>query len=122
MTDEKRRFSRIVFRMKAELAVRGRLFTVEEIANLSVGGCQLEIGEDFAADTPCSVLIVLNPADRSTNVEVEGKIVRSRGGVVSIQFQTISPESLAHLQNIILHNAADPERIEQEIKDHPGLR
>ena len=121
MTEEKRRFSRIVFNMNAELTVSGRIFPVAEMINLSVGGCQLEIGEDFPAATPCSLLIVLNPADRSMNVDVDGEIVRSDSGVVGIRFSTISPEALGHLQNIIRYNAADPDRIEKEIIDRPGL-
>jgi len=121
MADEKRRFSRIVFKMNAEFAVRGKLFKVDEIANLSVGGCQLEIGEDFPAGTDCTLLIVLNPADRTMNVEVVGEVVRSMKGVVGIRFNSIGPEALVHLQNIIRYNAPDPDRIEEEIGKHPGL-
>ena len=121
MTEEKRRFSRIVFSMNAELTVGGKIYPVAEIVNLSVGGCQLDIGEDYPPTTPCSLLIVLNPADRSMNVDVDGEIVRSDGGVVGIRFSTISPEALGHLQNIIRYNAPDPDRIEQEIIDRPGL-
>lgn len=121
MTEEKRRFSRVVFKMQAELAVQGRLFAVAEIANLSVGGCQLAIGEDFTPGTECSLLIQLNPADRRMNVETGGEIVRSQDGVIGVKFTSISPEALVHLRNIIRYNAADPDRIEREIDDHPGL-
>lgn len=121
MTEEKRRFSRIAFKMKAELAVYRKLFTVEEIVNLSVGGCQLDIGEDLALGTECSLLIVLNPADRSMNVEVGGEVARYENGTAGIRFTSISPEALVHLQNIIRYNAPDPDRIEDEIADHPGL-
>lgn len=121
MTEEKRRFSRIVLQMKAELLVHGNLFSVAEIANLSVGGCQLDIGKDFPAGTECSLLIVLNPADRRMNVETDGEVVRSQGGVLGIRFTSISPEALVHLQNIIRYNSPDPDRVEQEIDQHPGL-
>lgn len=122
MTEEKRRFSRIVFTMNAELAVRGRLFKVAEIANLSVGGCQIDIGEDFPAGMECNLVIVLNPADRTMNVEVDGEVIRSSKGVVAVKFSSIAPEALVHLQNIIRYNSPDPDRIEQEIDEHPGLR
>lgn len=121
MTEEKRRFSRIVFKMNAELTVEGKIYPVAEIVNLSVGGCQLEIGEDIAPNTPCSFLIVLNPADRRANVEVDGEIVRSADGVVGISFSAISPEALIHLQNIIRYNSPDPDRIEEEISSRPGI-
>jgi hypothetical protein len=121
MSEEKRRFSRIVFKMKTELNVPGKRYTFEEIANLSVGGCQLEVGEDLAAGTQCSLLIILNPADRRMNVEVSGQVIRSRGGVCGIKFISIAPEALVHLQNIIRYNAPDPDRIEDEIDQHPGI-
>lgn len=121
MTEEKRRFSRIVFQMKAELAVPGKVFTVEEIADLSIGGCQLDVGEEIAGGTECSLLIILNPADRQMNVEAGGVVVRSEGGVVGIKFTAIEPQALVHLQNIIRYNSPDPDRIEEEIAEHPGL-
>ncbi len=121
MREEKRRFSRVVFRTKAQLTVKDRLFSVAEITNLSVGGCQLEIDEELAPGTPCSLLIVLNPADRRMNVEVEGEVVRSASGSVSVKFTLIGQEALVHLQNIVRYNSADPDRIEREIDEHPGL-
>lgn len=121
MTAEKRRFSRITFTQKAELAVYGKVYRLEEIANLSVGGCQVDVGEKIARDTECSLLIILNSADRSMNVEVAGVVVRSEGQLTGIKFTSISPEALVHLQNIIRYNAPDPDRIEDEIDEHPGL-
>lgn len=121
MEEEKRRFSRIVFQMKSELTVPGKRYTFEEIANLSVGGCQLAVGEDLAVGTECGLLIILNPADRHMNVEVNGQVIRSRGGVCGIRFTSIGPEALVHLQNIIRYNAPDPDRIEEEIDQHPGI-
>lgn len=107
--------------MKAELAVPGKIYAVEEIANLSVGGCQLDVGEKITKGTECSLLISLNPADRRMNVEVGGEVVRCDDGVTGIKFTSITPEALIHLQNIIRYNAADPDRIEEEIDEHPGL-
>jgi len=121
MRVEKRRFSRVVFRTKAQLTVKGKLYSVAEIVNLSVGGCQLEIGEDLAPGTPCSLLIALNPADRRMNVEVEGEVVRSASGSASVKFTMIGREALVHLQNIVRYNSPDPDRIEREIDKHPGL-
>ena len=40
---------------------------------------------------------------------------------VAIKFTKISPEDLYHLQNIIRYNAPEPEVIEKEIDEHPGI-
>jgi hypothetical protein len=121
MSDEKRRFSRIVFQIEAELAVPGKLYKVDEISNLSVGGCQLDLGESIKEGTECSLLIILNPADSRMNVEVGGEVIRVQGNVAGIKFTSIEPEALVHLQNIIRYNSPDPDRIEDEIDEHPGL-
>lgn len=121
MIQEKRRFSRITFQMAAELHVDGAAYAFDSISNLSVGGCLFELAEPVTVGAGCQVLIVLNPADRRMNVKTAGRIVRADKGTVSIQFTAIAPESLHHLQNIIRYNAPDPDAIEDEIKDHPGL-
>ncbi len=121
MKEEKRRFSRIAYQMAAELTIPGKIYKVDRIDNLSVGGCQLTIGESLAVGTECSVMIVLNQADRKQNVEVSGEVVRTDGEKVSVKFTGIDPENLNHLQNILRYNAPDPDRIEEEIERHPGL-
>ena len=121
MTDEKRRFSRIVFKMAAELTASGSVHKVDEITNLSVGGCQLNIGAEIASGTECTLLIILNPADRRMNVEVDGHVVRTVDGMVGVKFTSIGPDALSHLQNIIRYNSPDPDKIEDEIDEHPGL-
>lgn len=119
MTTEKRRFSRIGFNVRARLAVGDREFVVERIANLSVGGCLLELEAVLAEGAACLFTIFL--PRMGPGVEVQGQVVRGVDGLVSLKFTSIDPENLFHLQNIIRYNAEDPDRIEEEIKSHPGL-
>lgn len=121
MTQEKRKFSRVLFKMNAKFIQGEQEVVVGEIANLSVGGCQLDIDAGVEVGAECTVVIELNPADSTMNVEVGGEVVRVEGGSVSIRFLAIDPEDLGHLHNIIRYNAEDPDRIEEEINDHPGL-
>ncbi|WP_163336294.1 PilZ domain-containing protein [Desulfopila sp. IMCC35008] len=121
MTEEKRRFSRVVFGMNAKLILADQEITVGEIINLSVGGCQLDITAALEAGSKCRMLIELNPADRRMNVEVDGEIVRVEESSASIRFLSINPEDLVHLQNIIRYNSPDPDKVEKEIDEHPGL-
>jgi len=119
MTAEKRRFSRIIFNVRARLTVGADAYTVERIVNLSVGGCQLEIDEALPVGEPCLFTIFL--PRMGPGVDVHGEIVRSSKGETGLKFTRIDPENLFHLQNIIRYNAEDPDRIEEEIKAHPGL-
>ncbi len=120
MTDNKRRFSRIFFNVRAKLDVDGTVYTVDRIANLSVGGCLLEIDGKFPLGSDCKFTILL--PRKEPGVDVFGEIIRAGSGEISLKFTKIDPENLFHLQNIIRYNAEDPDAIEEEINIHPGLK
>ena len=121
MVEDKRRFSRIFFNMPAELTVDDTSYTIEQIANLSIGGCLLKIKDDFPVGAECKITILLNDTSPDLKVEVNGEIVRNDAEAVGIKFTRINPDHLIHLQNIIRYNAEDPDKISEEIKRHPGL-
>ncbi|WP_457577361.1 PilZ domain-containing protein [Desulfomarina sp.] len=116
---EKRRFTRIVFAVRAECTVAGKTFSVERLINLSVGGCLVEIKAEAAIDDECDVVIPLGA--EGLHVNVKGRVARIEDDYIGIKFVSIDPESLHHLQNIIKYNSPDAEAIEDELKDHPGL-
>jgi len=121
MSDEKRRFTRIPFKVQAEMTVDGMLYRVEEVENLSVGGCLLLIKNNFDQGSPCRLKILLGGPTSEVSIIVDGEIVRYHPGAVAIKFVQISPDSLFHLQNILRYNSPDTDVIEREISDHPGL-
>ncbi|MFT5697929.1 MAG: hypothetical protein ACI8ZB_000783 [Desulforhopalus sp.] len=120
MTDEKRKFSRIVFDVAARLTVDDVVYNLERITNLSVGGCLLGVNQGFASGQECTVTILLHRME--PGVMVYGKMVRVAEGEVSIQFTSVTPENLLHLQNIIRYNAEDPELIDEELRVRRGLQ
>jgi hypothetical protein len=121
MPEEKRRFSRIAFKVAAELTVAGMSFSTDHIDNLSIGGCLFPSSRNFPIETPCRIIISLDGAGDSPKVTVTGKIMRCDQYGIGVRFTGIDPDSLFHLHNIIRYNAPDPDQIEQEIDDHPGL-
>jgi hypothetical protein len=64
---------------------------------------------------------MLNDPPHDLRVEVNGEIVRNDAETVGIKFTRINPEDLIHLQNIIRYNAENPDKISEEIQQHPGL-
>lgn len=122
MSYEKRRFTRVPFKVKAEMTVNGVLYSVEEINNLSVGGCLLPIMEYIEPGTVCQVRILLSGISSDLSVRTDGKILRCDPGELAIKFTHIDPDSLFHLQNIVRYNSPDPELVEQEIRKNPGIK
>ena len=122
MDDEKRRFARIPFRVKAEMTINNRAYSAETINNLSVGGCLLPIEVDVDTGAKCRLKIFLSGTNSELFVQVAGKVIRCEPGAVAIKFTEIEPDSLFHLHNIVRFNFPDTDQVEQEIRDHPGLK
>lgn len=120
MTVEKRRFSRISFEVEAKLTVNEVEYPLQRIINLSVGGCFLGVNSGFVRGQECMVTILLSSMD--PGILVYGKIGRISKEGVSVQFTSVTPENLLHLQNIIRYNAEDPERIDKELSARTGLQ
>jgi len=120
MTVEKRKFSRIVFDVEAKLTVGGDDYILDRITNLSVGGCLLTVSGSFTVDQECTVTILLSRME--PGVLVYGKIVRVAEGEVSVQFTSVTPENLQHLQNIIRYNVDNPDIIDEELSARTGLQ
>ena len=121
MEQEKRRFSRIDSEIEAQVAANERQYRTGQVINLGVGGCLLGIETDLKPGAPCSVRFTLGSADTGSDVRVKAEVIRSDAKAVALKFTEIDPDSLFHLQNLVRYNAEDPEAVEQEIKEHPGL-
>lgn len=122
MKNGHRRFSRIPFRVNAEITFPDSSHTVREMNNLSVGGCLLPLSMDLEPGTPCRIKIMLEGTTDEKCIRAEGKVIRSTPEGVAVQFTGIDPDSLFHLQNIIRYNSPDADMIEFELSKHPGLK
>jgi hypothetical protein len=121
MLDEKRRFTRVPFQVKAEITIDNVIYSSDKIINLSIGGCLLPLEMDAEKGTKCLLRILLDGTNSEISIKVKGEIFRCESGTVAIKFTAIGAESLFHLQNIVRYNYPDTDKIEQEIMKHPGL-
>lgn len=122
MEKSQRRFSRIPLSFPARLIVDDtEVYDIRELANLSMGGCLVPLEEDIPNGTRCAITIRLAGGLGNTPVNIVGKAIRQDKNYVAIQFTRISPESLYHLQNLIRYNAPDPDQVEEEFSNNPGL-
>jgi hypothetical protein len=121
MSENHRRFTRVPFRVKAEITVNDSSYHTEEIKNLSVGGCLLPISEELEPGAECHVKIQLSGTSSELNIEVDGEVVRSGFGEVAVRFTGVDLDSYFHLQNIVRYNSPDPDVIEKEFRTHLGL-
>ena len=121
MPEEKRRFTRILFRVSAEIMADDFSCRAEEILNLSIGGCLLPVKADLELGTECHLKIIMAGTTSELSIRVKGEIMRCDAGAVAVKFTGIDPDSLFHLQNIVRYNSSNPEAVDKEIHDHPGI-
>ena len=122
MTDDKRKFTRFSFNVKAELIVGGIRYEVNEIGNISIGGCLVYTKTDLDSDEGlCKLRIQLGSTENDPVVEVEGSVLRCDDSAVAIKFIRIEPENLFHLHNLARYNSSDPDKTEEEIIKNPGI-
>jgi hypothetical protein len=121
MEREKRRFTRFPLKMNATLYSNDNSYNSNSLINLSIGGCLIPVEAELAPDTPCSMIICLGSPDSALTIKTEGKIIRSEQGEVAVKFTGVDPDSLFHLQMLARYNSPDSEKIEEEIKNHPGI-
>ena len=117
---EKRDFTRVPFKVKVEMTANKVLYSIEEIIDLSIGGCLLPINTDLQLGTQCNITILLTGTSPEVTVKVAGEVVRCGNGKMAIKFTRIDPDSLFHLHNIVRYNSRNPEIVEWEILNHPG--
>ncbi len=121
MAKNKRRFTRVRFKVRAEMIVNDVVYTANEIDNLAVGGCLMPVSGEMAPGDACTVKVFLIGASSELEIKMDGEIIRSGPGETAVKFTGIDPDSLYHLQNIILYNSEDPGVVEQELNEHPGI-
>ncbi len=121
MSEENRRFTRVKFKVPAIITVGSRVFSVKEIANLSVGGVLIPCEHEVDLLTKCIIQIPLSGSTDNLCVQVEGEFVWRNAESAAIKFTSITPDSLQLLQKIILYNAEYSDKIESELEEHLGL-
>lgn len=104
MSEEKRRSDRIFSDMPAEVTVADTSYRVQQIVNLSVGGCLLEIKDNLPVGAECTIKILIDGTVQGLRVDANGEIVRNDAETVGIKFTRIGPDSRFHLQNIVRYS------------------
>ncbi len=123
MQSEKRKFSRIPLQFQLLIILEdGSEHRVDQVEDVSIGGCLISLQPEYAQQKTCTVKVVLgdNPEDGPT-IEAHGNIVRQNATQLAIQFTKIDPDSLFHLRNLIRYNSPDPDKIDNEIQVNQGI-
>lgn len=120
--DNRREFSRVAPRLDVVLTTEDRTIRSGQTHDVSMNGLFCVCNDPFPEGTQCRVTLLLGEPEDPVRIETSGTVVRSTDSGNAVQFSEISLDGYQHLRNLVLYNAEDPNRAEQEIKDHLGIK
>ncbi len=118
MSDEwpkQRRFTRIPFRVPAQLEVGGGKLPCA-LVNVSLKGAlvELEEGPAPAKGSTCAVTIDLDPGS-GARIRMDGDVAHQRGLQVGVRCDELDLESVQHLRRILEFNVGDEAVVLREL-------
>jgi hypothetical protein len=120
---EKREFLRVPFTTEVEVRTADRTFGSSSGINISLNGLKLATAQPVPEEgSPCSAKIILRAFEHQVIIEAHGRIARSGQGTLAVEFMDLDLDSYLHLRQLIICNADDSGRAEQEFDAHWGIR
>lgn len=125
--DERRGFIRVPFNTEVVISAGGWSLRAVSGIDISMSGLHLtgldtrDSGKPLPG-TSCRAGIHLQAAGHRALIEADGRIVRSGPGELAVEFIEMELDGYQHLRQLILNNADDPDRAEQQFSEHRGIR
>lgn len=117
----KREFTRVPVHCRAEVRRAGRQIPCTAISTLSMNGMFVQTDEPVPVGTECEINISL--VEHEIEIELLASVVRNYPDGIAFQFTKIlGPESYGHLRNLVLYNASDTDKVEDEFESHAGIK
>jgi len=82
--------------------------------DVSLQGLYVATDHRLPVGTPCEVEIHLSGTSVRLSIHAKGRVARSDGTGLGIEFESFDPDSYFHLRNLVMYNSEDPESIERE--------
>jgi hypothetical protein len=125
--DERRGFIRVPFNTEVVISVGNWSLRAVSGIDISMSGLHLTGLDTMDSGKPlpgtsCRASIRLQAAGHRALIEADGRIVRSVPGELAVEFIEIELDGYRHLRQLILNNADDPDRAEQQFNEHRGIR
>lgn len=117
----RREFSRSPVHIEVRLTAGDETAIKGTLHDVSVKGVFLATDARAPLGSECQVSLLLEGGAEPIRAEARGKVVRSDAQGMAIEFTETDPDSLTHLQKLVLYNAPDTDKAEQEIADSVGL-
>jgi Tfp pilus assembly protein PilZ len=121
-SDDRREFSRVQVHLKVTVRAKDKETVSDGSHDVSMKGVFVNCGSDWPLGTECEVHMFLEGLDRPVDISVKGRVqwVTEKG--MGLLFTEVGLEAYEHLHNLIMLNTHDPLKVDQEFKEHLGLK
>ncbi len=123
-TSNRREFTRVRVNILSELRSGASVDINGTLANVSLNGMYLNTEAHLPEEARCAISLFLEDGEETVTIQIEGKVIRNGPWGMALQFTKIlGPESLSHLQNLVLYNSGEQiSQVEEELASHLGIR
>jgi len=114
--NERRKKTRVDFSTEVVLkSGPDKIVSKADSRDISFKGLFISTDKEIPIKTSCDIEIHLSGPSSSLILHMKGKIVRRNASGLGIAFDSIDVDSYFHLKNLLMYNASEPDKIEEEI-------
>ena len=121
-SENHREFSRVEVKVQASIQVRDRAIISRDTQDISMKGLFVKCEADWSIGTECEIHLMLEGQDPPVDISVKGRVQRVTEDGMGLLFTEVGLEAYEHLHNLVLLNSHEPDKVEQEFKNHLGLK
>lgn len=114
----RREMTRVPFHFAATLQSHSNPAIPGNVTDVSLKGIYVACENPLPVGSACQLTLRLGSGDDPVCLELAGTVARVDRSGMAIEIDEVLPiETLTHLQNVVRYNAADADRIDQELHE-----
>ncbi|HEX2768406.1 MAG TPA: PilZ domain-containing protein [Geobacteraceae bacterium] len=113
--EEKRKFTRIVCKMKASVQIDNLITVDANNLNISLNGALFELADYCAIKKGDNWQLTFILPNSDIRLQFKTEVVHSTGKMVGVKFVPIDAETMIHLKSLMVGRTSNPEQVEREL-------
>ena len=119
----RREMTRVPFHFSATFQACGKPATPGIVTDVSLKGIYVACENPLPVRSICQLTLRFGSANDSICIELGGTVARVDQSGMAIEIGEVLPiDTFTHLQNVVRYNAADADRVDQELQERVRRR
>lgn len=121
-SEDHREFSRVEIKVQIRVQAQEAEIVSRDTHDVSMKGLFVNCDADWAIGTECEIHLLLEGQEPPVDLAVKGRVQRVTESGMGLLFTEVGLDAYEHLHNLVMLNTHDPKKVEQEFKNHLGLK